>query len=85
MPKSVFTEAYAILLETLVALRKEKGVTQIELASRLGKPQPWVSYMERGERRVDLIEFCAVVSALGADPEQVFSSLVRRLPPNTSI
>lgn len=41
--------------------------------------------MERGERRLDVIEFCAVVSALGGDPEQVFSAVVRRLPSKLSI
>lgn len=85
MPKSVFTDAYSILLETLVALRKEKGVTQVELSRRLGKPQPWVSYMERGERRIDVIEFYAVVVALGGDPETIFSALARRLPKKVAI
>jgi transcriptional regulator with XRE-family HTH domain len=85
MPKSVFTDAYASLLETLVALRKSKGVSQVELAERLGKPQPFISYVERGERRVDVIEFYAITRALDADPVKVFGGLVRKLPRRVDI
>lgn len=85
MPKSVFTDAYRILLETIVAARKEAGVTQVELAERLGKPQPFVSYFERGERRLDVIEFYAVARALGYDPEKLFARLVRKLPDTVEI
>lgn len=80
MPKSVFTDAYASLLELLVALRKEKGMTQVELSKRLGKPQPFISYIERGERRIDVIEFYAIVRALEGDPATVFATLARKLP-----
>lgn len=37
---------------------KAAGITQAELAARLGKPQSFVSKEERGERRIDVIEFC---------------------------
>ena len=85
MPKSVFTDAYSSFLETLVALRKKKGVTQVELSKRLGKPQPFISYIERGERRVDVIEFYAITKALGADPVEVFAALVKKLPKRVEI
>lgn len=80
VPKSVFTPAYALLLETLVQTRRRAGLTQAELAKRLERPQPFISYIERGERRVDVIEFCMIMRALGADPEQAFRDLVAKLP-----
>jgi transcriptional regulator with XRE-family HTH domain len=80
MPKSVFTEEYAKLLRVLVATRKDAGVSQVELARRLGKPQPFISYIERGVRRVDLIEFYAITRALGADPRTVFEQVISALP-----
>jgi transcriptional regulator with XRE-family HTH domain len=85
MAKSVFTDAYASLLEVLVATRKGAGVSQVELARRLGKPQNFVSYFERGERRVDVIEFYAITTALDVDPEHVFSQLVHQLPKRVEI
>ncbi|WP_433935606.1 helix-turn-helix domain-containing protein [Brevundimonas diminuta] len=49
-------------------MRKAAEITQVELAERLGKPQSFVSKVERGERRLDVIEFCQVSEALGCDP-----------------
>jgi transcriptional regulator with XRE-family HTH domain len=85
MPKSVFTDAYRELLDLLVETRKTAGVTQVELAERLGRPQPFISYFERGERRVDVIEFVAIAKALGIEPEALFSKLVARLPDKIDI
>lgn len=85
MPKSVFTDAYASMLEILVALRKKQGLTQVELSKRLGKPQPFVSYVERGIRRIDVIEFYAITRALGADPVEVFEQITRSLPKRVQI
>jgi transcriptional regulator with XRE-family HTH domain len=85
MPKSVFTDAYGELLALLVETRKAAGVTQVELAKRLNRPQPFVSYLERGERRIDVIEFCAIARALGVNPSDLFSQLLAKLPEQLDI
>ena len=85
VPKSVFTRSYGLLLELLKKTRKKARVSQTELARRLGRPQPFVSYVERGERRIDVIEFYAIMRALDADPEGAFSDLVRQLPSRVDI
>ncbi len=85
MPSSVFTAAYAAFRDTLVAVRKDAGVTQVELAERLGKPQQFISKIENGDRRVDLIEFVAVCRALRVDPKEAFALVLRRLPKSFDI
>jgi transcriptional regulator with XRE-family HTH domain len=85
MPRSVFTDAYAAFRDTLVAIRRDAGVTQVELAERLGKPQQFVSKYERGDRRADLIEFVAVCRALKVDPKEAFALVLRRLPKSFDI
>ena len=80
MTKSIFSPAYKIFLDAIVEARKNAGVSQVELAKRLNKPQPFISYYERGERRVDMIEFIAIMNALGADAHDVFSKIQKRLP-----
>lgn len=85
MPKSVFTDAYAGFLRALVAARKDAGVTQRELARRLGKVQPWVSNVERGERRIDVVEFYAIARALKREPAELFEEVIRDLPKRVSI
>jgi len=85
MSRSVFTSAYSQLLRSLVQARVAAGIRQIDLAERLGKPQSFVSKMETGERRLDLIEFLVVARALGIDPDTIISQLARDLPANTKI
>jgi len=85
MPKSVFTDAYASFLEVLIAARKDAGVSQVELAARLGKTQTFVSTYERGVRRLDVIEFYAVARALADDPVALFARITARLPTRVEI
>jgi DNA-binding XRE family transcriptional regulator len=66
--KSLYSAKYQLCLELLVEARKEAGVTQQVLAKKLGRPQSFVSKIENGERRVDVVEFLVLCRAVGADP-----------------
>lgn len=48
MAQSTHNRDYQLLLAVLKAVRKRVGVTQIELAERLGNTQTFVSKCERG-------------------------------------
>lgn len=50
---------YQVVLTRLYQARKEQGLTQAEVANKLGKPQSFVSRSETGERRIDVIELKA--------------------------
>jgi len=78
-------DAYSQVVEFLVALRKRQGITQVELARRLGRPQQFVSFVETKERGLNFVEFCAYVRALGADPEEVAIKLIHDLPKDVRI
>lgn len=54
------------LLDSLRRLRTDAGLSQVELASRLGKPQSFVSKVETGERRLDILELRDVCLACGS-------------------
>ncbi len=73
------------MLVNLIALRKERGVSQVELAARLGKEQPFVSRVERGERRIDVVEFYAIALALELEPLAAYAALIKGLPSKVSI
>lgn len=64
------------LREILIRARNAAGLTQARLAERLRRPQSFVSKYERGERRLDIVEFIEVASALGIDPASVVADLV---------
>lgn len=55
------------LAELLLAYREEAGLRQSEVAARLGRHQPFVSNLESGQRRLDLIELIDLAEAIGFD------------------
>jgi transcriptional regulator with XRE-family HTH domain len=80
MPKTIFTGAHVALVETLVEARRRAGLTQTELAQRVGKDQSFISLIERSQRRVDTLEFYALARALNVDPVALFKEVARKLP-----
>lgn len=71
---------YRAFVIHLTALRRRLGVTQADLAQRLGKPQSFVSKTERFERRIDPEEFRAIAVALVTDPSRDFAAIIAKLP-----
>ena len=70
MPKGHAVSAEEQLQLLLRQMRAEAGLTQTEIAQRLGQPQSFVSKYESGERRLDVLELrevCAVVGVSLAD------------------
>lgn len=80
MSRSVFSDAYGSLLDALVEARKAAGLRQVDLANRLRKTQSFVSKMENGERRLDVIEFMLVTKAIGIDPLALLAAIWPELP-----
>ena len=75
--KTIHSPAYRALLDQLKRLREKAGVSQAELAARLGRQQTWVSKVELGERRLDVDELRQVCEALGADLLRVMREWLR--------
>ena len=69
-----------LVTEAVIAARKRANLSQAELGKRLNRPQPFISLIESGERRVDVIQFYAIMRALGVDPEEAFRDLIAQLP-----
>lgn len=76
MTKSVFSNDYERFRSLLISARIEAGLTQAELAGRLSRPQSFVSKYERGERRLDVIEFLQVSQAMDLDPVKFLRKLL---------
>jgi DNA-binding transcriptional regulator YiaG len=73
--KSVFTAKYDRFRKRLVSARKVRALTQREVAERLDRPQSFVSKYERGERRLDVVEFLEVAKAIDTDPFKLLREL----------
>lgn len=70
MEKSIYSCEYKLFLEMLRAARQQVGLTQEDVASRLGATQSFVSKCERGERRLDVVELREWCQAIGIDLER---------------
>jgi transcriptional regulator with XRE-family HTH domain len=73
--KLALREKYERLRELLVEARQNAGLTQSEVASELKQPQSFVSKYERGERRLDVVEFLEVARIIGLDPIMTITEL----------
>lgn len=80
MPPSLRSARHRRLAELLVHYREKAGLKQSELAGKLGRHQPFVSNVEAGQRKLDLVELLDIAEALGFDPRELIDALrnVRR-------
>ncbi|MBS1229815.1 MAG: hypothetical protein H6R17_3092 [Proteobacteria bacterium] len=74
MDKSIYSLEYKVFLDLLRMARERAGLTQEEVALRLGVTQSFVSKCERGERRLDIVEVRAWSVALGIPFTEFISS-----------
>jgi len=63
--KSIHKNEYSVLLRRLRELRTEAGMTQVDLSTALQRPQSYVSDVERGSRRMDLLQLRELCNACG--------------------
>lgn len=80
MARTLGSARQARLVALLVAAREASGLTQAQVAGRLGRHQPFVSNVESGERRLDVIELLDLAAVIELDVHQVIEELAR-IPP----
>ncbi len=64
MTKTIHREETQTLIDLLREVRVAAGMTQSELSLKLGRAQSFISDVERGQRRLDLVQlhdFCVAV------------------------
>ena len=75
----VFSDEYEIVRDVLIGARHEAGLSQRALAARLGKTGSHVAMIERGQRRVDLLEFCRIAESLGISADALVGRIATQL------
>lgn len=81
MYKTLYSKGNKAFLELLTQSRLDAGLTQVELALRLQEDQSLVSKVERGVRRLDVVELMLWCQAL----EMPLTEFVRRLEASTAL
>jgi transcriptional regulator with XRE-family HTH domain len=80
MPTTLRSPRHEALREFLVQKRRASGITQAELAKRIGRGQSFVADVERGERRVDLVQFLDFADGLGFDASKAIRKISATRP-----
>lgn len=83
MARTLSHPLHKVLAQFLLERRKSAGLTQSELAKRLDRPQSFVADVERGERRVDVIELLNFAEILGFDAAEFLTQLRHQKQPAT--
>lgn len=77
--KAVSKKYHVIITELLYRLRINAGITQQQLAIILSVPQSYISKVETGERRLDLIELREICNALNSNLIEFVTMLEKEL------
>lgn len=72
MKKSIHTKEYAYFVEKLRKARQEAGLTQVQVSKKLKRPQSYISNVESGQQRVDVVELQKFAKMYGKDVNYFF-------------
>ncbi len=79
MTKAIYRREHVIFLQELKRMRVESGMTQAQCSAALGRPQSFMSDVERGVRRLDMVQLRDLCQALGGDLISFIESFERAL------
>lgn len=79
LEKTIYAPEYAVVLRLFREAREQSGLTQVELAEHLGQTQSFVSKVERGDRRLDVIQLRTILEHLGVTLSEFVSRLESQL------
>ena len=78
MDKSAWSKDRELFRSILKSCRIEAGITQSELAMRLNMAQSYVSKIENGERKVDVVEFILIAEAMNANVQSILNQYMHK-------
>ncbi len=77
MEKTLTSRAHTKLVRMLIDKREAVGITQTELASKLGEYQSFVARLESGQRRIDVVEFIELARVLNFDAASFIEEMMQ--------
>ena len=77
MQKALDSPRHKALIRHLIKARQDAGLTQAELANKLGEYQSFVVRLESGQRRIDIVELLEITEALSINLSRLIGGLER--------
>lgn len=79
MAGAIYSEEQRAVADAFVKARQSAKMRQIDLAAKIGKHQSYISDIERGQRRIDVLELFAIAHALGINPTDLYAQLTKNI------
>jgi transcriptional regulator with XRE-family HTH domain len=77
--KAKLADELIVLGRVLVRARERAKLKQSDVAARLGLPASYLSKVENGSRRLDVIELIRIAEAMETDPAEIVRELREEL------
>lgn len=79
MAGAIYSEEQRAVADAFVKARQSANMRQTDLAAKIGKHQSYISDIERGQRRIDVLELFAIAHALGMNPTDLYAHLTKNI------
>ena len=73
--KTLSSAKYQKFIALLREAREKSGLSQVQVAEKLKRPQSFVSKCESGERRVDVCEYLEICKVIGIHSNSIINKL----------
>ena len=80
MPKTIYRPEHTVLLSLLKKHRKAAGLTQVQCSKALERPQSFMSDVESGTRRLDIVQLRDLCKVLGIGLQDLIAEFEKSLP-----
>lgn len=77
--KTIFNTKYKKMIESLKSIRMKQGISQRDLANKLGMPHSYVGRAETCERRLDILDLINILRALNLTDAEIMKFLQQLL------
>lgn len=79
MSKSIHRKEYVALIEAIRDARLAAGLTQAQVSSMLGRSQSFISDVETGKRRIDVVELRDIANLTGLTLRKLIANFEKRI------
>lgn len=77
MSRTLGSARHKALVAFIVEQRDAADLTQVQVARKLKRYQSYITNIETGQRRIDVVEFMALVDAIGFDAADAIRQLYK--------